>query len=102
MDERLTIQQETYTRGLSGEQVQTWGTWKTVWAQVDTSGGAENYYSPQLVAEATHKIKVRYLEGLVPTMRILWRSRILDIIYVDPSRRRFGEMYLLCREAVTP
>lgn len=102
LDQRITIQTSTNTRGSSGEMIQTWGTWKTVWAQVQTVGGAERFYSPQLIAETSHKIKIRYLAGVVPTMRILWRGRYLDITYVDVSRQREGEMYMLCREAVTP
>lgn len=102
LDQQITIQIATISRGGSGEQIQTWQTWRTVWANVQTTAGAENFYSPQLVAEATHKIKIRYLKGLKYTMRILWRNRILDITNIDDSRQRQGELYLLCQEKVTP
>lgn len=100
LDQQITFQIATKSRGTSGEEKQTWRTWKTVWASVQTTGGSENFYSPQLVAEATHKIKIRYLDVIKPTMRILWRGKILDITFIDESRRRQGEMYLLCKEQV--
>lgn len=100
LDQQVTIQIATHTRGTSGEQKQTWQTWRTVWANVQTSSGSENFYSPQLTAETTHKLKLRYLTGLKPTMRALWRGRILDITFVDESRQRQGELYLLCKELV--
>ena len=102
LDQRITIQIATTSRGSSGEQIEAWQTWRTVWANVQTTGGSENFYSPQLVAEATHKIKIRYLALIKSTMRVLWQGRILDITYVDPSRQRRGEMFLLCQEKVTP
>ena len=102
LNQRITIQISTTSRGTSGEQIEAWQTWKTVSASVQTTGGSEQFYSPQLVAEATHKIKIRYLAGCKPTMRVLWRNRILDINFVDESRQRQGELYLLCQEKVTP
>lgn len=101
LDQRLNIQQSTASRGTSGEEIAAWADWKTVWARVETSSGSEKFYSPQLVAEATHKIKMRYLNGVKPNMRVIWRDRELDILFVDHSRRRRGEMYLLCKEVVS-
>ncbi len=100
LDQRINIQNYTTTRGASGEEISAWAAWTTVWAQVTTLSGTEKSYGPQLVAEATHKIKIRYLDGVVPTIRIDWQEKILDILFIDESRRRQGEMYLLCREAV--
>lgn len=100
LDQRITIQTYATSRGLSGEELQSWDTWKAVWANVQTSGGSENFYSPQLVAESSHKIKLRYLSGILPTMRILWDGHILDIVHIDESRKRQGELYILCKEAV--
>ncbi len=102
LDQRIIIQNYTTVRGTSGEEVKSWAPWKNVWAEVRTSSGTENYHNPQLTAEATHKIKLRYLIGVKPIMRIDWRANVLDILFVDESRRRQGEMYLLCREAVKP
>jgi len=100
LDQQITIQIATLSRGTSGEQIQTWQTWQTVWASVQASAGSEQFYSPQLVAEATHKIKMRYLYRASPTMRVLWRNKILEITFVDESRQRQGEMFLLCKEVV--
>lgn len=100
LDQRITIQIAAISRGGSGEQIQTWQTWRTVWASVQTAGGFEKFYNPQLVAESTHKILIRYLANVTADMRITWGSKSLDIIHVDESRRREGELYLLCKEVV--
>ena len=101
LTERVIIQNYTTARGTSGEQTQTWQTWQTVWAQVLTTGGSESFYSPQLVAEATHKIKMRYIKLVSPDLRLVWLGKTLEITYVDESRYREGELYLLCKEVVT-
>jgi SPP1 family predicted phage head-tail adaptor len=100
LDQQITIQVAALSRGATGEQIVTWATYKTVWAQVLTSGGFEKFYNPQLVAESTHKILIRYLANVTADMRITWGSKSLDIIHVDESRRREGELYLLCKEVV--
>lgn len=100
LDQQITIQVAALSRGASGEQLETWQTWQTVWASVQTSGGSESFYNPQLVAMSTHKIKMRFIHGVKPTMRILWRGRILDIVHIDESRYREGEMYILAQEVV--
>jgi|LAHQ01.1.fsa_nt_gb SPP1 family predicted phage head-tail adaptor len=105
LDQRVTIQIYTKTRGTSGEQVDTWTDWKTIWASVTTSGGAENYYNPQLVALSSHRMLTRYIvkPGLEwPLCRLVWRGKILDVVHIDESRQRHGELYWLCREQVTP
>ena len=101
LDQQITIQIAAKSRGVSGEQIDTWQTYNTVWASVQTSGGSESFYNPQLVAMSTHKIKTRYIAGVKPTMQILWRGRILDIVHIDDSRQRQGELFILCQERVT-
>jgi len=89
------------SRGASGEEIDNWADWKKAWASIKTSGGSESFYNPQLVAMSTHKLKLHYMSGINPLMRVRWGVRILDIVHVDDSRRRQGELYLLCQERVT-
>lgn len=101
LDQRIVIQNYITSRGASGEEIKAWSDWESVWAQVKTSSGTESFVNPQRIAEATHKIKIRYLHGLVSEMRVVWREKQLEILFVDESQRRRGEMNLLCKEVVT-
>lgn len=102
MDQRITIQTFTASRGSSGEELASWTNWKTVWAEVNSLSGLENFNSPTTLAEVSHKIKLRYVVGVLPTMRINWREKQLEIIFIDESKRRRGEIQLLCKEVVKP
>jgi SPP1 family predicted phage head-tail adaptor len=100
LDQRITIQVAARSQDSIGNEILTWQPWQTVWASVQTSGGTETFYSAQVLAEATHKIKMRYLAGVVAAMRIIWKGRTLEITHVDSSRQRQGELYLICQEVV--
>ena len=100
LDQQITIQIASRNRDNIGNEIIIWQTWRTAWANVQTTGGNETFYSAQVLTEATHKIKMRYTSRVVATMRILWKGRTLEITYVDSSRQRKGELYLICKEVV--
>ena len=105
LDKRVTIQIYTTSRGDSGEQLEIWTDWQTLWANIKNVGGTESFYSQQLIAMCTHKVLTRYISKTTqewPLLRMVWEGRILDVIYVDETRRRQGELFWLVREQVTP
>jgi SPP1 family predicted phage head-tail adaptor len=101
LDQRITIQVAETAKDSVGNILLTWRELKIVWAKVQTTGGNEQYRAAKQAAEATHKIKIRYLAGLKPqTMRILWQGKTLDIEFIDTSRQRRGELYISAKELV--
>ena len=77
--ERITIQQATESRNALGESVQAWATFAERWASVDGLSSREVLLTGQQQTEVTHRVRLRYVEGFTSTMRILWRSRVLEI-----------------------
>ena len=97
--ERVTIQQATETRNRLGERVSSWSTFAERWASVEGLSGREVLLAGQQQTEVTHRVRLRYVTGLKATMRILWRSRILEITSLLEHNDR-SEHELLCTEAV--
>jgi SPP1 family predicted phage head-tail adaptor len=100
--ERITIQQESIVRDTFGAEVPTWVAVATVWASVLPGSSGERYVSTVELhqAEISHTVRIRYRSGLGPTLRVLWGSRVLQILsVVDPTGRQ-AELVLLCREIV--
>ncbi len=98
--ERVTIQTEDVTRDASGQELKTWPDVATVWAQVLPGASAERFLASagQRVAEVTHTVRIRYRAGITPKMRLVWETRILEIIsIVDPDGRTRTSV-LLCSE----
>jgi SPP1 family predicted phage head-tail adaptor len=97
--ERVTVQQATETRNRLGETVQSWATYAERWASVSGISAREFLISGQQQTEITHRVRLRYLDGLNSTMRILWRGRVLEIASALEHNNR-SEHELLCTERV--
>jgi SPP1 family predicted phage head-tail adaptor len=97
--ERITIQQATEVRNRLGETTQTWDTYVERWASVEGLSGREVLLSGQQQTEVTHRVRLRYVDGLSQQMRILWRGRVLEITSLLEHSNR-TEHELLCVEDV--
>jgi len=97
---RIEIQQDTPVRNDMGEPVPGWATIHTVWASITPVGGQERFSNNKESAEVSHKIKIRYLAGLSPAMRIKYGTRIFDIQNVLNYDERNADMEILALEQV--
>lgn len=100
MRERVVVQRATETRNAIGESVQTWSTFVERWASVDGLSSREVLQTGQQQTEVTHRVRMRYVEGLTQQMRISWRGRTLEITSLLEHGNR-SEHELLCTEDVT-
>ena len=97
---RIVIQRATSAPDAAGQQIKTWATWNTVWAMIVPLQGRELVAAEQAQSETTVHIRIRYLDGLLTTDRVLWDSRYFAINgIVNPGERNI-EMQLLCKEIV--
>lgn len=97
--ERVTIQQAAETRNGLGETVQSWATFAERWASVDGLSSREVLLQGQQQTEISHRVRMRYVDGMTSTMRILWRGRVLEIASLLEHNNR-SEHELLCTERV--
>jgi SPP1 family predicted phage head-tail adaptor len=97
--ESITIQQKTDVVSDSGEVVATWTTYASAFADIRTPSGREFFGQDKFNATASHVVTVRWNAGITPAMRVLWGSRILNIIYINEDRQHANMMQLNCMEA---
>lgn len=97
---KLIIQQQTPTKNEHKEDIITYTTFKEVYGDIQIGQGKEFYYASKVNAEITGAIKIRYLQGVNPTMRIQFGSRYFDILSVIDVGERTREMILGVREVV--
>jgi len=76
---RVTIQQPSPTANEVGEPVLTWSTFATVWADVQPLSARETERYAEAIGFMSHKVRIRYLNGLTSAMRIVYRNRVLEI-----------------------
>lgn len=76
---RIVIQSQTRTMDDTGGNTVTWGTFATVWAEIEPKSANQVLWSMSLQHRVTHKVTIRQLVGVDSSMRILYGSRIFQI-----------------------
>ncbi len=95
MDREIIIQQVSLADNSFGSsQVPTWSTFATVWAQVTPMKADERFVSAQKYASKVNKFRIRYLTGLLPTMRISYDGVIWKILGLSEMGRHDGHEIL--------
>lgn len=94
---RITIEQPTNGSNLVGETVLSWSTFATVWADVSSLSSRETERFAETVGFMTHRVRIRYLDGLTSAMRILYRDRVLEIGQIL-EQDRLWHQEIICTE----
>ena len=53
-----------------------------VWAKIDGLHGREFWQAQQVSAEVTHRVTMRYLDGISRDQYVWYQGRRLDIVYI--------------------
>ncbi len=96
---RIVIQQNTPTRDAFNAEVESWASWATVWAKIETVSGSEYIEQQAAGATVTHQVTVRHRAGIVPTMRVVFESRTFEITAVLEDNLNRATR-LMCSEVV--
>ena len=99
---RVTIQAVTDGLGTAGGPTETWADVATVWAAVESVlnrvAATEYMEAQQVEAQALTRIRIRYRAGVTPKHRVLWGTRVYNILAVNNVDERNIELHLMCRE----
>jgi SPP1 family predicted phage head-tail adaptor len=81
LDERVTFKRKTLMRDGMGGADEAWAaiTDGTVWARLRPVRGNERTEADRTEAKADYLVTIRYRDDLLPTDRIEWRGRELNI-----------------------
>lgn len=100
MRERVRVEQPTSTTNSLGEAVMSWSTFAERWAAINGVSAGEALEGGQQETRVTHRVRMRYLEGLTQQMRLIWRGRTLHIASLLEYANR-SEHVMVCEEQVT-
>ena len=73
---------------------------KDVWCSIIPISGKENFLSNTDFAKTTHKIKIRYLENINASMRLVWKNRVFNFTSVRNISERDKEIEILAEEVI--
>ena len=99
LNERITIQAADLSQDANGEMVPGWSNLfpssdGEIWASVTDITGKEYVTSNANQASVQTKITIRYVAGILPTMRVLHRDSVYVIEAVLGQNRR--TLLLMC------
>ena len=98
MDTLATVQTPTESQNAVGEPVLSWATFATRWIAVLPLSGTEQLQAAAAEASVTHRIRMRYTEGLKPKMRLVAEGRTFEIMSVVERGMRREEHELMASE----
>ncbi len=96
----IQIEEAVITQNEVGEPVQTWSVTATRRASVEPLQGQEKFIAQQVKADVTHRVRLRYLDGLTPSKRIRFNGRLLNIESVLNADEKNREMEVMCTETI--
>jgi SPP1 family predicted phage head-tail adaptor len=89
LDRRITIKSATITRAPSGQEIKTWTTFASVWAElVQEQGGDAFEDGVQRLSARKVLWKIRYLPDVLVDMKIEWDGQVYRITDVAEHERR--------------
>lgn len=66
----IIVENKTVSVDANGDRTESWATFLTCWASIETGNGREFFAAKQTIADLTHTIRMRFKAGLAPDMRI--------------------------------
>lgn len=85
---RIKIQSLGLADDGMGGQTEAWSDMANVWASIEPLTGKELFIAQQVESNVTHKITMRYLAGITTKHRILFGSRVFEIVSIRDEEER--------------
>src|SRR5690625_2095255 len=100
LKQRITIQKEERVRQPSRSYETEWVPFLDSWARIVPLSGTERYTAQQVQSELSHRVEMRYREGIKPQMRVRYGERSFDTEAVLNLEEADRELHLMCSEVV--
>lgn len=95
LDQRVELYSRTEAPNASGEPVPAYTLVGTYFARVVGQKGDESFAAARTEARRTIKVLIRAPNTVAPTWRLGWNGEVYDIVDVDRSKERQGELWLM-------
>lgn len=97
---RITFQELSQNKNEYGELVEEWLDIKTVWAEIKPVSGNQFFAAKQINSEISHNVYIRYRTDLKPSMRIKFKERVFEVLYLMNVNEDNQLMQIYCKELI--
>jgi len=77
---RVTLQTPSGSQDSFGQRVRTWSTFAEVWASIAPLSARELQARDAASLQVSHRVTIRWRAGVTSEMRILYGTRVLQIV----------------------
>lgn len=98
---QINIEVPVEVKSVTGAVTKTWQSYRSkVWASIETLRGYERQTAVATWPSADVKIEIRYIAGLLPTMRIVYDNKVYSILGINNVEERNREMIITTQTGV--
>lgn len=96
----ITLQRQQEVISDYGGVKLVWRNFRTVRASVEPLQGNEFFTAAQSHSETQLRVRIHYIDGVLPTMRVKYGKRFFAITAIIDSKENHRELQLMCKEGV--
>jgi len=96
----VSIQHQAKSRNEYGEVVQSWSEFVRAWAEIKPIKSNEYFASFKERVEVTHRVVMRYIDGIKPSMRIETKGRTFEIVGIRNFFERDECLEIMAKEVI--
>jgi len=100
LNHMIEIQQKKSIRDEIGGEKEEWELFSRAWAEVKPISGREFFSSNAIQNTVSHRVIVRYIDGILPSMQLLHKDRIFKIHAVRDYFERERWIEIMCEELI--
>jgi len=100
LDKRIIIQYAAKSKNSMGEDIETWTTLATVWANVEFTTGNERFLQQERIAETTAVFKIRIRTDIDSTKRVQYGNRYFNILSAFPAKDDSQKLVIMAKEVI--
>ena len=97
---KVQVQSKTEEADAHGQMIETWTTQGYAWANIVPESTVEVINGDRIDARRTHRIQIRWFQGMSPRHRLLHDGRVLNVRSVLNVQERNRDMELVAVEVV--
>jgi SPP1 family predicted phage head-tail adaptor len=75
----ITIEKKLFIKNEFGEEEVSWESFVQCYASIEPLLGREYFLANQTQSDVSHKVTIRWRDGINPGYRMSWNDRIFDI-----------------------
>ncbi len=87
-DRKILLQRVTTSKGDTGQNIETFATYREFFARLSYEGGGQNFQSQKETATNVVKFWIRFDSGVTEQMRVYYNETYYDILHIEEYGRK--------------